>query len=170
MRKLIFLCLIGSMLIVGACSNIDDAEDKTEESEQPITSVNDGSMGDLHEATANVDTLPPFLTNHHDTMKMLYTAVGQHKELLEHIPCYCGCGESVGHEHNYHCFIHDHKTDGSVVWDDHATRCQVCLDIAAESIIEYQEGKSIDDIRDAIDAQYKDDGYPEPTPTKRYAS
>ena len=31
-------------------------------------------------------------------MKDIYTVAGQNAELLDWIPCYCGCGESVGHK------------------------------------------------------------------------
>jgi len=164
MRKALTGLFIITLILMTACS------DQGNQSDTNITSVNDGSMGDLHVETENMDTLPHFLDNHHENMQILYRAVAQHQELLEHIPCYCGCGDSVGHEHNYHCFINENNADGSIVWDDHATRCQVCLDIAAEAIVEYNEGKSINEIRDMIDDKYKDEGYPDSTDTPRFAS
>ena len=42
--------------------------------------------------------------------------------------------------------------------------CDVCLEIAAESMVEYQKGKSMLDIRKEIDEKYKE-GYAKPTPT-----
>ena len=114
--------------------------------------------------TESASVFPSFLDNQPGEMQLIYQAVSQHQNLLEQIPCYCGCGDSVGHKDNYDCFIYKNHEDGSLVWDDHATRCQVCLDIAAESIVLYREGKSIQDIRDFIDKQYKE-GYAEPTPT-----
>ncbi|WP_426470434.1 PCYCGC motif-containing (lipo)protein, partial [Salmonella enterica] len=54
--------------------------------------------------------------------------------------------------------------DGAIVWDDHATKCGVCLEIAATSIQDYKAGKSIKEIRKKIDEAYKN-GYAEPTPT-----
>lgn len=168
MRK--FACLLVILIIFSTACSSSIEEEGTEGSSDEISSVNDGRMGDLRELTTDKETLPPFLTDHQDNMKVIYTAVAQHKELLEHMPCYCGCGDSVGHGHNYHCFIHENKDDGSIVWDDHATRCQACLDIAAEAIIQYNDGKSIAEIRDSIDEQYEGKGYPDPTPTERYAS
>lgn len=163
--------MIIAVFFISACSySPNNKVNETDESNDAVTSVNDGSMGDVREETDSIDKAPTFLSKHHDNMKILYMGAAQHKELLEHIPCYCGCGDSVGHEHNYHCFINENKEDGVVVWDDHATRCQVCLDIAADAIIEYNDGKSIDEIRDEIDKQYQDEGFPEPTPTKRFAS
>ncbi len=50
-------------------------------------------------------------------MKDIYTVAGQNAELLDWIPCYCGCGESVGHKNNKNCFIREIKKNGEVVWD-----------------------------------------------------
>lgn len=164
MRYSLFVFLIISLVVITGCGEQQDSFSDS------VTSVNDGSMGDLRVETADKNTLPPFLVDHHENMQILYRAVAQHKELLEYIPCYCGCGESVGHGHNYHCFIHENNPDGTVIWDDHATRCQVCLDIAAEAIVEYEGGKSINDVRDMIDEKYGDQGYPDATDTSRFTS
>lgn len=164
LRKYVIFALL--VLFLSACSTVDKNENINEE----ISSINDGNMRDTREETTDAQVLPPFLKNHSEDMKIIYQAVAEHQDLLEHIPCYCGCNDSVGHEHNYHCFIHDTKDTGAVVWDDHATRCQVCLDIAVESIVEYDNGKTINEIRDEIDGKYEGKGYPESTPTKRYSS
>ncbi|CDQ21451.1 Protein of unknown function with PCYCGC motif-containing protein [Halobacillus karajensis] len=132
----------------------------TSEEENHVEHVN----GDIREETASMDTLPAFMDEKPEEMHTIYMAAAKNKKLLENIPCYCGCGESVGHRDNYDCFIHENKEDGRIVWDDHGTKCGVCLDIAAQSIVDYQQGKSIKEIRDKIDAAYES-GYAEPTPT-----
>lgn len=120
-------------------------------------------MGDIQEATASVETLPSFLDEKHEDIKTIYQGAAQHQELLEQMPCYCGCGDSVGHMNNYDCFIHD-EDDQSIVWDDHGTKCNVCLEIAAKAMIEYSKGESLGEIRTMIDETYKE-GYAKPTPT-----
>ena len=40
-------------------------------------------------------------------------------ELLEPIPCYCGCGEIDGHKNNLDCFIKS-PVGAKVEFDDHA--------------------------------------------------
>lgn len=40
-------------------------------------------------------------------------------DVLEKIPCYCGCG-SVGHMNNYMCYVQSETADGRVVLDYHA--------------------------------------------------
>ncbi|QFT89293.1 hypothetical protein FIU87_11590 [Bacillus sp. THAF10] len=121
-------------------------------------------QGDIREETASVEELPTFLTNKPDDMKVIYSAAAKHEELLSQIPCYCGCGTSAGHKNSYDCFVHENKNDGSLVWDDHGTKCGVCLEIAATAVMDYSEGKSVKEIRDKIDDAYKE-GYAEPTPT-----
>lgn len=42
--------------------------------------------------------------------------------------------------------------------------CGVCLETAAESIIQYKDGKCLKEIRQYIDEKYKE-GYSKPIPT-----
>lgn len=111
--------------------------------------------GWVYSGRENKEILPPFFHHHDEQMKVIYRAVLEQQQLLKHVPCYCGCGDSVKHAHNYHCFIHENKDDGSIVWDDYATRCQICLDIVAESIVENNDGKTIDEVRTMIEEKYE---------------
>lgn len=118
----------------------------------------------MREETNSIDVLPEFLNNKPKNVKNLYKIAAQNKELLESIPCYCGCGKSAGHKNNYDCFVYKNNKDGSVVWDDHGTKCDVCLKIADRSISKSKEGKTVKEIRKMIDKEYKE-GYADPTPT-----
>lgn len=132
---------------------------------QNTHSADDGHAGhDLQEETASASILPSFLDKQHEEIRLVYQAAGQAVEILQWMPCYCGCGESAGHRSNLNCFIREVKEDGAVVWDDHGTRCGVCLQIAAESIKLTHQGKSLKEVRDLIDAAYAK-GYANPTDT-----
>jgi hypothetical protein len=120
--------------------------------------------GDLQEATASVAQLPTFLDNLDPRIKDAYKIAADNRELLKWIPCYCGCGESAGHLSNYNCFIKEERADGSIVWDDHGTRCGTCMQIAVVSAQMKQEGKSTKEIRAFIDEAFKE-GFAKPTPT-----
>ncbi|WP_281891012.1 PCYCGC motif-containing (lipo)protein [Paenibacillus sp. YYML68] len=120
--------------------------------------------GDLQEKTASVTTLPTFLDGQSEHIRLVYQAAGQSTELLGWIPCYCGCGDSAGHQSNANCFVREIEQDGSVVWDDHGTRCGVCLTIAVEAIKLKQDGHTEREIRAQIDQKYKQ-GFAKPTPT-----
>jgi Protein of unknown function with PCYCGC motif len=160
-RKALFLTffMITSLVFAG-CSNHQVKDSSTEHKH----TVNEN--GDLREETEGVSSLPSFLDNKSDELKKIYASAANHQELLENIPCYCGCGEAANHKNNYDCFIYENKDNGAVVWDDHATRCGVCLEIAAESMLLYNEGKTIKEIRDYIDHKYRE-GYAKPTPTPK---
>lgn len=120
--------------------------------------------GDLQEVTASADILPSFLDDKPEDMRLVYQVAGTATDIIEWMPCYCGCGESAGHGSNKNCFIDEIREDGSVVWDDHSTRCQVCLETAVDSVMMTKDGKSLKEIRDVIDERYKE-GFAEPTDT-----
>jgi hypothetical protein len=161
--RFIYAGLLTFSLLTGCASQNDQA----------VTGHNDHKRtahqqhapnGDLQERTASVSQLPSFLDNLDPQIKAAYQIAAANHELLQSIPCYCGCGESAGHLHNGNCFIKEVKADGSVIWDDHGTRCGTCMEIAVVSAKLKQEGKSVKEIRAFIDNAYKD-GYAKPTPT-----
>jgi len=120
--------------------------------------------GDLRETTASLSALPSFLDEQPEAVRNAYIIAAMSADVLDYIPCYCGCGEIAGHVSNKNCFIAEISDDGAVVWDDHGTRCGVCLQIAVEAASMKKDGASLQDIRDAIDAKYKDVGPATPTP------
>ncbi|MFJ7680026.1 PCYCGC motif-containing (lipo)protein [Peribacillus sp. NPDC097264] len=149
-----------SSLLLSACT-----EEKSEVKKETSHESHDHTVsGDVQEETSGKATAPEFLSGKPEDMKTIYLAVAQNQALLEKIPCYCGCGEEAGHKNNYDCFIHENKKNGAVVWDDHGTKCGVCLEIAAQSILDLNDGMTIKDIRDKVDKAYKK-GYAKPTPT-----
>ncbi|GEB34052.1 PCYCGC domain-containing protein [Brevibacillus parabrevis] len=151
------ISIFAAALLTG-CGATDQAD------QDHANHANHAPNGDLQELTASVDQLPKFLDNQDPVIIESYKIAGANRELLKSIPCYCGCGESAGHMHNGNCFIKEEKSDGSIVWDDHGTRCGVCMEIAVISSKLKQAGKSTKEIREYIDNNYKE-GYGKPTPT-----
>jgi hypothetical protein len=76
---------------------------------------------------------------------------------LKNVPCYCGCG-AMGHTSNLSCYIKERKTDGTVVYDDHALGCSICVDIAQDVMRMTGEGKSPAQVRDTIVSTYSQFG------------
>lgn len=148
-----------SLLILSACAGQDAQRENEHDSDKQ-----EYAISDIREETRNVNALPDFLKEKPEEMQLIYVAAASHKELLESIPCYCGCADSAGHQDNYDCFVYEDKENGAIVWDDHGTKCGTCQDIAAQSIQEYNHGKETKEIRTIIDEQYKN-GHPKPTPT-----
>ncbi|MDQ0214431.1 hypothetical protein J2S13_000827 [Oikeobacillus pervagus] len=167
---LYFAILFSLMGLLAGCntSNESKSDEHHTENEEASSHESHGShedmaSGDIQETTNSVDEIPSFLKDKDENMKAIYIAAAKHPEVLKYMPCYCGCGDSVGHKSNLNCFVHEIDQD-KVVWDDHGTRCGVCLEIAAQSVLMYNDGKSLKDIRQQIDQQYKE-GYAKPTPT-----
>ncbi len=156
-RYILSTLIILSFIITAGCANSEQNNIKGKDDHTT-------AMGDIAEETSSMHELPMFLKDQTDNIKTIYKASAASQELLEKIPCYCGCGESVGHKNNYDCFVRENKKNGGVVWDSHGVNCDVCLETAAQSITDYQNGKSIKEIRKEIDQKYKE-GYAKPTPT-----
>jgi len=154
-----FLLICISVLLIAGCSSKEEPHDGHEEGHETHA-----PNGDLQEKTASADVLPSFLDHQTDELKLVYQAAGKAHEILEWMPCYCGCAESAGHTSNKNCFINKVNEDGSIVWDDHGTRCQVCVEIAVQSIKMTQEGKTLKEIRNFIDDTYNE-GFATPTNT-----
>ncbi|PSL45153.1 uncharacterized protein with PCYCGC motif [Salsuginibacillus halophilus] len=152
--------LLIAMITLSACASPGNIPNVGEQKEHGF---------DMIETTAEAAELPRFLEHTHEDIESVYEEVVQHEELLTHIPCYCGCGDSANHRDVYECFVHQVSEDGSVTWDDHGMKCGVCLEIAHTAVQMKNDGIDKADIRTAIDAHYGED-YPEPTPTPEISS
>jgi hypothetical protein len=160
MLKKKWLPVMMSFLVIGTigCSSQQEAK-KEEEHTGHASQV----QGDIREKTATDGTLPTFLATKDENIGKIYQIAAANRDLLEQMPCYCGCGDSVDHKSNLDCFINE-QNDKEIIWDSHATTCKNCMEIAVESAKMKQEGKSVLEIRQYIDTKYKE-GYAKPTPT-----
>ncbi|MEY9973718.1 hypothetical protein ABH966_004118 [Lysinibacillus sp. RC46] len=165
LKKLLSIFTL-SLLVLSACGEDHQAVEKNQNEAQKEASHEEHghASGDIQEETASADVLPSFLNNKSEDIRLVYQIAGQSTEILEWMPCYCGCGESAGHKSNLNCFIEEKRKDGTIVWDDHGTRCLVCLEIAVQSAKMHKDGMSLKEIRQTIDNTYKE-GYAKPTPT-----
>ena len=64
-------------------------------------------------------------------------------EVLEQLPCFCGCMSHFGHKNNLFCFK-----------DQHGSGCNLCQDIALDAKKMHDQGMSIAQIQDQIKAKY----------------
>jgi hypothetical protein len=94
----------------------------------------------------------------------VYEFAARHPEVLQYIPCYCGC-EAVGHQANHDCFVKSRAANGAVTqWDEHGMGCTICLGVGRKAMNMFKAGMSVADIRAAIDREYGSH-YPTHTPT-----
>jgi hypothetical protein len=162
--KKIYTAVLSFILLLAPGLSGCSSDKETSQTENHAAHQEQLSSGDILETTAGADQLPSFLKDVDPKIAKVYQAVGHNYDVVQHMACYCGCGESAGHKNNRDCFIHEVKPNGQIVWNSHATTCANCLHIAAESITMAQEGKNILEIRKYIDNKYKE-GYAKPTPT-----
>jgi hypothetical protein len=99
-----------------------------------------------------------------DTVRSAYLFAAQHPEVLNYVPCFCGC-QLDGHHSNEDCFVGSRDANGRITsWEHHGTICGVCLNVAHDAARMYAGGASVAAIRTAIERKYKS-VYPNETPT-----
>lgn len=100
-----------------------------------------------------------------DIVRATYDFAAQHPEILNYVPCYCGCG-SQGHTDNENCFVARRDARGNVLeWDTHGFGCAVCVDVAREAMQMYSSGADVRSIRSAIERKWTPDNAAGKTPT-----
>lgn len=72
--------------------------------------------GDRYETVAG-DQLPSFAKGN-PKAEQAYRYAAAHPEVLQYIPCYCGCG-NIGHRHNGDCYIQERHEDGRITFTSH---------------------------------------------------
>ncbi|MBI4307705.1 MAG: hypothetical protein HY684_02750 [Chloroflexi bacterium] len=65
-------------------------------------------------------SLPQWLRTAPYEVRDAYAYAVAHPEVLEYMPCYCGCNGG-GHRSNRDCYIQEIRRDGTVKYDFHAT-------------------------------------------------
>jgi hypothetical protein len=110
------------------------------------TSNHDMPMASLTDMPQEVQDAPV-------TVQQSYQFAAANPEILEEIPCYCGCG-AMGHKSNYACYISGKDESGKIIFDSHALGCSICVDITLDTMRMLKEGKAVPEIRASIDMTY----------------
>jgi hypothetical protein len=97
-------------------------------------------------------------------VKAAYEFAARHPEVLEYMPCFCGC-ERGGHRGNHDCFVERRDASGKVAaWAQHGVGCDVCIDVAYVAMQMHNSGAGVAAIREAIDKRYAHADHRTPTP------
>lgn len=96
--------------------------------------------------------LPAYAQNNAD-IQTAYEYALEKPELLEQIPCYCGCSQ-IGHKNVEDCFVKEFRNDGRVVFDEHGANCGICYSTALDSKALFEKGKSPQEVKNFIDEKY----------------
>lgn len=102
---------------------------------------------------APMNMLPKEMQNAPQTVRESYQFAVANPDALKNVPCYCGCG-GVGHTSNYSCYVKEAKADGTVVFDQHALGCSLCVDISQDVMRMTRDGRAPPEIRAAILSTY----------------
>lgn len=114
------------------------------------------------ESQAKTETelnLPSFAYTNPITLKA-YKYATERPEMLEQIPCYCGCGDHGSEASDYkpHRFLRDCYINDNWKYDEHASFCDVCIGIASKVQGYLAQGKTLKEARTLIDQEYSKTG------------
>jgi hypothetical protein len=75
--------------------------------------------------------------------KAAYQIAKEIPEVLDSLHCYCECKKNFGHKSLLSCYV-----------DDHGAYCDICMDEAFMAYELHKQGKSVAEIRRAVDERY----------------
>lgn len=108
-------------------------------------------------ALAPMADMPQFVHESRPEAQHAYQFATANPDLVRHFPCYCGC-VYMGHENNLDCYIQEIKQDGTVIFDEHAAACGICVEITTDVMALWEQGQAIDDIYTTIVETYSHRG------------
>lgn len=117
----------------------------------------DTNSGD-HVMMADHSSMPLMVRQAPQRVQEAYRFAAANPEILQQMPCYCGCGP-IGHDSNYACFF---RKDGAL--DTHGLGCGICVEIVHDVMRGLQQGVPLMQIRAQVDADYSRYGPPTDTP------
>jgi hypothetical protein len=82
-----------------------------------------------------------------------YQYAMQHPQIVQWMPCYCGC-EAMGHGSNLDCYYKHGQPGDRAVFEEHASFCDICVDITLMTKQLSAEGTSLREIRQVIDQTF----------------
>ena len=80
-----------------------------------------------------------------------YRFIAAHPEISRYMPCFCTCGKKEGHASLEDCYIKSRQDKPSVIWNEHAGECYICVKVATEARHLFGKGKDVQTIRDEIE-------------------
>jgi Protein of unknown function with PCYCGC motif len=82
-----------------------------------------------------------------------YAFAMYHPQVTKWMPCYCGCA-ATGHRSNLDCYLKPGQPGAKTVFEEHASYCDLCVQITLKTKQLYAEGRSLREIRQAVDQQF----------------
>jgi Protein of unknown function with PCYCGC motif len=150
---LMALVMVGVSGLVVSCGSMAE----------PSHSASTGSTAmAMDGATAAAWAARPAYTDVSTRTTEAYAYALQHQAMLSYLPCYCGCG-AMGHGSNLDCY-YEPRSDGAISFEEHASYCDICVDITLRAQQLARSGTALASIRSAIDAEFGNAGPGTDTP------
>ncbi len=86
-----------------------------------------------------------------------------HPQVVQWMPCYCGCAR-MDHRSNLDCYLKRAAPGQATQFEEHASYCEICVKTTLLTTQLVSEGKSLREIRQAVDTTFG--GTTEGTPTQ----
>ena len=129
-KKQNVILTVASVLILAAISSVS------------LHTMNEPSEETVVEHPKSADVLSPALFTDEKT-RAAYQAAKDIPDVLEQLPCFCGCMMNLDHKNNLFCFK-----------DQHGSICDICQDIALDARKMHDQGLAIAQIQQTIRTKY----------------
>jgi hypothetical protein len=114
-------------------------------------------MGHAMPTSAEVDAMwaarPAFVQTADARTQEAYAFAVARPDITDWMPCYCGC-VAMEHRNNTDCFLKPRAVGITITYDEHASYCGICVDIALKAKSMAAEGRTLIEIRAAVDSQF----------------
>ncbi|MEK7668756.1 MAG: CYCXC family (seleno)protein [Gemmatimonadota bacterium] len=90
------------------------------------------------------DVLPPSTYAGYDQIVRAYEAAQQVPQVLDGLYCHCQCRENFNHRSLLSCFQ-----------SEHGASCDICMGEALMAAEMHRQGKTLEEIRQAVDARFR---------------
>lgn len=98
---------------------------------------------------------PAYVSGNGARTEAAYRYALEQGNVIQWLPCYCGCVE-MDHRSNLDCFYRPHESGGPIAFEEHGSFCDVCVDTALMAQEMLRDGRSMMEIRAAVDAEFGD--------------
>jgi hypothetical protein len=113
------------------------------------------AMPTAAEAEAAWNARPAYVSAADARTQEAYAFAIARPDVTDWMPCYCGC-VAMDHRNNTDCYLKPRENGMPVDFDEHASYCGVCVDITLTAKAMSSNGRSLPEIRAAIDGQFGD--------------
>ena len=142
-------------VVLGGCSASDQGgtaaamQTMTPAPMAPTTAAPAGAGSAMADADALWAARPDYVTQDPMTEEAYQYAL-YHPQVIEWMPCYCGCVK-LDHRSNLDCYL---KQGQPTEFEQHASFCGICVQTTLLAKQLSDQGKSLQEIRQAVDQQF----------------